>query len=459
MNNSNVSRSLFLATGLMLFALFFGAGNLIFPAQMGQQAGSNGMAAALGLIITGSGLPMLGVVAIGYAKVADVQKLAERYNIVFAVCFASLLYLSIGPFFAVPRTATVSFEMGVQPLLEYANIVHNETEIKIALAIFSVVFFLLTLWFCLSPGKLIDRIGKILTPAMLLCILGLIAATLISPPGAVQPPVDPFDQRPFVQGFLTGYETMDGLASLVFAIIVINALRDAGVKETKTIMRYTIGAGVVAAICLGLIYVAVVYMGMTSVQSFGEMSGTRILAAVANHYWGVWGNILLFVIVLLACLSTAIGLITANAEYFSRLIPKVPYKAFVVIFTVVSAVIANYGLQGIISLSLPVLYLLYPLAIVLIALAFLHKLFGGRRVVYVTTLSLTLIVGILNGWQEGPGLDKSLLAFLNKNLPLYDVGLGWIVPAAVGFVLGLLLIPVFPQRTADMVDRDKKAVQ
>lgn len=204
------------AVGLMLFALFFGAGNLIFPAFLGQQAGSNWLSAMSGFLLTGAGLPLLGVIAIGYSGSRDVQDLASRVTPWYGVAFAAVLYLAIGPLFATPRTATVTFEIGVTPFI-------GPEHKTMALAIFSAFFFGVTYWLSISPGKLVDRIGKVLTPALLATIAVLVGYAAFNPMGELQAAQGGFADRPFVTGVLEGYQTMDALASLVFAIIVIDA--------------------------------------------------------------------------------------------------------------------------------------------------------------------------------------------------------------------------------------------
>ena len=435
--------TLFVATGLMLFALFFGAGNLIFPAHMGQQAGESYLSAVIGFILTGAGLPLLGILAMAYSGARDVQHLASRVTPWFGVFFAVALYLSIGPLFALPRTGTVAFEVGVRPFLG------DGISESLALFIFSVVFFAIAYWLAMSPGKLIDRIGKILTPVLLLSIAILAVKTIVDPMGALAEPQGGFQAVPWVEGFLAGYQTMDALASLVFAIIVIGALQAAGGGNNEQLMRLTMGAGLLASLCLALVYGAVTYMGASSVAVTGWLdNGALVLSQIANYYWGTAGNLLLMVIIILACLSTAVGLIAACAEYFTRLIPQISYTSFAILFTVVSCVLANKGLSGIISFSVPVLMLLYPLTVVIILLAFLHPLFKGRQAVYVCTMAATFVVGLLDAWNAAFGLSDSTKAMLADYLPWYDIGLGWIVPALIGFVLGIILSLVGGKRVA-----------
>lgn len=421
------------AVGLMLFALFFGAGNLIFPAFLGQQAGSNWLSAMSGFLLTGAGLPLLGVIAIGYSGSRDVQDLASRVTPWYGVAFAAVLYLAIGPLFATPRTATVTFEIGVTPFI-------GPEHKTMALAIFSAFFFGVTYWLSISPGKLVDRIGKVLTPALLATIAVLVGYAAFNPMGELQAAQGGFADRPFVTGVLEGYQTMDALASLVFAIIVIDAARALGVRNRAQLLATTTVAGAVAAACLAVVYLLIGYMGATSVAGLGlQENGAAVLSKTAQHYFGMGGNVLLSAIVFLACLSTAVGLIISCSEYFNRLLPAISYKTFVVIFTLVSMAFANKGLSGIISISVPVLMLLYPLTVVIILLAFLNNWFGGSRVVYVCTIFATLIVGVLDAWKAAFSFAPETAALINSIFPLYDIGMGWLLPATAGFVLGLVL--------------------
>lgn len=421
------------AVGLMLFALFFGAGNLIFPAFLGQQAGGNWLSAMSGFLLTGAGLPLLGVIAIGYSGSRDVQDLASRVTPWYGVAFAAVLYLAIGPLFATPRTATVTFEIGVTPFI-------GPEHKTMALAIFSAFFFGVTYWLSISPGKLVDRIGKVLTPALLATIAVLVGYAAFNPMGELQAAQGGFADRPFVTGVLEGYQTMDALASLVFAIIVIDAARALGVRNRAQLLATTTVAGAVAAACLAVVYLLIGYMGATSVAGLGlQENGAAVLSKTAQHYFGMGGNVLLSAIVFLACLSTAVGLIISCSEYFNRLLPAVSYKTFVVIFTLVSMAFANKGLSGIISISVPVLMLLYPLTVVIILLAFLNNWFGGSRVVYVCTIFATLVVGVLDAWKAAFNFAPETAALINSIFPLYDIGMGWLLPASIGFVLGLVL--------------------
>lgn len=416
----------------MLFALFFGAGNLIFPASMGQQAGSNVWMAVLGFIITGAGLPLAGVLAMGYSGSRSVQELAGRVHPLYGVIFSVLLYLAIGPAFAIPRTGTVSYEVAMRPFLASGG---SQTE----MIIFLIVFFGLTLWLSVSPQKLVDRIGKILTPVLLLTIIMMIVKSLISPMGVYQAPEAPYATSGLavLQGFLDGYNTLDALASLVFAILVIDFVKEAGAKTEAEVTAATAKAGIIAVGCLAFVYIFIANIGAESVQKLGILpNGAPVLAESAKFFFGDFGAMLLAVIVILACLSTSIGLVSSCAAYFSVAFGGFSYKIYAVVFSVVSFFVALFGLQTIIVSAIPVLFFLYPLTIVIIILAFLDKFFGGRQCVYAWTIGLTCIVALLSGFEVagiqlfGPGGYDIL--------PFHSSGMSWAPFALVGFIIGLV---------------------
>src|SRR5690625_503486 len=313
----------------------------------------------IGFLITGTCLPLLGVLAIAYSGSKNLQELASRVNPVYAIFFTSLLYLTIGPFFAAPRTATVAYEVGFQSFI-------GEGNQQIALFIFSLVFFAVTLLFSLKPAKLVDNVGKILAPGIVILLAILLTMVVLKPMGSIESPLEAYASGSFVKGFLEGYNTMDALASLVFAMIVIQAIRSMGVTSKQEILRSTAKSGTVAIILLSVIYVGIAYLGATSTQAFGVFeNGGPVLSSASSYYFGAFGTALLAIVITLACLTTAIGLVTGCAEYFQTLLPKVSYKTLVVFFAVLTFVIANFGLTNIIKYAEPVLMFLYSLAIFL----------------------------------------------------------------------------------------------
>ncbi|MGI2328569.1 branched-chain amino acid transport system II carrier protein [Planococcus sp. YIM B11945] len=419
--------------GMMLFALFFGAGNLIFPAQLGQYAGENVWLAIAGFLITGAGLPLLGILAIGYSKSNDLQDLSSRVHPLFGLIFTATLYLTIGPFFALPRTGAVAYEIGIAPFVGDGNL-------ALGLVIFSVIFFGISLWLSLNPSQMVDSIGKFLSPAILLALLLLLIMVIVKPLGAMQAPQEAYASGAFLKGFTEGYNTMDALASLVFGIIVISTIRKLGVNSPKGILSATMKSGIVAVGLLAVVYVGIAYLGATSTGVFGLFdTGGPVLSEASSYYFGTFGAALLALIITLACLTTAIGLIVANAEFFHKLTPGISYKKYVVIFSLFSLIVANAGLSNIINYSIPILMFLYPLAIVLIMLAFLSPLFKHDRLVYVSAITVTFFISVIDGLKTltaslemaNPAWLQAIIDFYTSVLPLYASGLGWFVPAVI----------------------------
>lgn len=427
--------------GTMLFGMFFGAGNLIFPIQMGQLAGTNYWPALIGFLVTAIGLPFLGILAIGLSGSNGLRDLASRVHPVFGVVFALALYLTIGPFFAIPRTATVPFVVGFEPFI-------NPSQVKLWLAVFSFIFFAIVFYFSLNPAKIMDYIGKYLTPAFLVFLFVLISISLVSPMGSFVEPVGSYISESFMTGFKEGYNTMDALASLAFGIIVINAIKRTGITDKKEIAKATWKSGIFAMALMMLIYGLIAYMGASSVTAIGTFdNGGQIFAAVADHYFGSYGAILLAIIIILACLKTSIGLITSCSEFFNEVFPKISYKTFVIVLCVVSFTIANVGLTNIITFAVPVLMFLYPLAIVLILLGLTGSLFNNKQSVFAAAILFTFFISVIDGYNalvaSVPAFEVEWLSEVAKlyenYLPLYSIGLGWIVPALVGVVIGLLI--------------------
>ena len=426
--------SSYLVIGVMLFALFFGAGNLIFPAQLGQYAGTNLWPAVFGFLITGVGLPFLGILAIGFSGSRNLQDLASRIHPVYGVIFTALLYLTIGPFFAAPRTGAVAFDIGIAPFV-------SEGYMQISLILFTLLFFGVTLWLSLNPAKIVDRVGKILSPGIIILLLALLAMVIVKPMGSIGSPQDAYaGGGAFMTGFKEGYNTMDALASLVFGIIVINVIRTMGVTSKRGILMATAKTGAVATFLLAIIYIGIAYLGATSTQMLGLFdTGGPVLSEASKHYLGSFGLVMLAVVILLACLTTAIGLITACGEYFHMLMPKVSYKLFVTIFSTFCFVVANFGLANIITYSIPVLMFIYPLAVVLMLLTFTSSLFNHSRMVYISVTVVTFMISIIDGLKtlcQLLDIDyfdwlAPIIAFYEDVLPLYGDGLGWLLPVLV----------------------------
>ncbi len=430
------------AVATMLFGLFFGAGNLIFPVYMGQEAGRNVFWASAGFLVTGVGIPLLAVAALGSSRKSGLQELAESVGRRYSIFFTSALYLTIGPFFAIPRCASTSFSVGILPVIKSEGIAVP------LLWGFSFIFFAAVLWFSLRPGKILTWVGKFLTPVFLIGLGVMLAAALLNPMGSVSgiSPVEAYGQGAFFKGFLEGYNTMDALAGLAFGIVIVNVINDLGVTESGAVARCTLKAGIFGCAIMAVIYVLLAVAGAQSRAAYDLSSdGGAALRLIADHYFHTAGSVILAVTVAFACMKTAVGLITSCAEAFEKMFPgKAGYKTWAVIFCGVSFLIANLGLNAIISYSLPVLMFLYPLAITLILLSFGNKFIGGGKIVYVCTTAFTLAAAGFDFLGALPEPVKAVLHLeniirLGSRLPFFSFGLGWVCPALLGFAVGMLL--------------------
>lgn len=431
--NQKVSTSYIIVLGLMLFALFFGAGNLIFPIMMGQESGTNIWVAMAGFVITGVGLPILTVIALGYSGKSDIQSLANRVHPMFGLIFSIILYLAIGPLFAIPRAGTVSFEIGIRPLIP-------ESWDTIGLLIFSILFFAIATLLSLNSSKIVDILGKYLTPIKITFLSLLVIVAIFKPLGALQKPIGKYTEGAFFGGFSEGYLTMDVLAAFVFGIIIINSLRSKGVESGKVIMVSTMKAGIIAAVLLAFFYSALAFMGASSVSELGILdNGGSVLAGVANLYFGSFGGVVLGALITMACMTTSVGLISSCASFFNKILPKVSYRNFVIIFAIFSMAVANFGLSHLISISAPVLTAIYPLAIVLLFLTLFNNTFHGKKIVYQLSMLFTFIVSIFDGLNAAGLGIKPVDQLFSSILPLYEVGLGWLLPAVIGVILGIII--------------------
>ncbi|WP_179394086.1 branched-chain amino acid transport system II carrier protein [Lacticaseibacillus absianus] len=422
--------------GAMLFGLFFGAGNLIFPVFVGQEAGVQLWPALIGFLVSGVGLPLLGVAAIGLTKSAGVFGLAQKVSRPYAYGFTVLLYLCIGPAFALPRLASISYEVGLTPFVPRA---HG----TVGLLAYSIAFFAVAWWLARKPSKIMTTVGKVLTPAFLISLGVLLIAVVVHPLGSGQAAAGAYQTQPLLTGFTAGYSTMDALAALAFGIIVVDALRELGVTAPAAIAKDTIRAGALSVGMMAVLYALLALLGRNALGAFPRAAnGGPILANVAHAYFGPLGNALLAVIVILACLKTAIGLITAFGDTFKTLFPKLPYPLLIAVATVVPLIFANVGLDRLLAVSTPVLVAIYPLAITLILLGLLSPVLGESKWLFGTVTAFTALPALLDGLNALPpaahtGWIAQLLQ-LGAWLPGFAYGLGWSVPAVVGLIIGLV---------------------
>lgn len=432
-----MSKGEVLTVGLMMFSIFFGAGNLIFPPALGQAAGSQSIIAMLGFLVTGVGLPLLGITAIAMQGGKYVEFMNRKTYPWLATALLVILYLTIGPVFAVPRTGAVSFEIGIRPFL-------SADDLTMGQFIYTLFFFGATYYLAMTPNKLIDRVGKMLTPALLVFLVILFAKSFITPLGEVLDATGAYITAPFSQGFQDGYQTMDLLASLSIGTIVVNAIRMRGTTDNKTVSKICIASGVITVVLMTMVYGSLAYIGATSAGVLGHVeNGGQLLAGAVSIFFGPAGNLLVAIIIALACLTTSCGMISGMAWYFNKLTNgRISYARLVQVSTLFSFVASNVGLTQIISLSVPFLVAIYPLVIVFVVLSLFDGIIAWRYSVYRMAINVTLIFAVLDGLAAAGIKFPALTAVLSQYVPFYDIGMGWFVPALLAAALGWLIAEV-----------------
>lgn len=409
--------------GLALFAMFFGAGNLIFPPFMGFIAGTSWSIAMIGFLITGIGMPLLGIIASSRAG-GTVEHLAGRVNPLFGRILSIVIILAIGPLLAIPRTAATTFEMGVRPNIPGANA-----------ALSSLVYFAITLFFAFNQKKVVDEIGKILTPFLVVTLALIILKGVFSPLGEIS---GGGLTNAFGRGFREGYQTMDAMASVVFAEIIIAAMVFKGYSRTSDQVKMTSLAGLVSAIGLGLVYGGLMYLGASSVRLFpGDIERTDLLIRITQGLLGSAGKIALGLAVALACLTTSIGLTATVGDYFSTLSKgKLGYKGICLATCVFSAVFATVGVTTIVKVAVPVLVTVYPLVIVLVILTIAGRLVRSRAIyigAVIGALATSLFDALTAAGVPIPAVNQMIL-----NIPFAKSGFPWVLPALAGGIIGAI---------------------
>ena len=440
---NSFKKSELLTIGFMMFSIFFGAGNLIFPPALGQAAGTSTPLAMLGFLTTGVGLPLLGITAIALQGGRYLELINSRMYPWFATALLVVLYLCIGPVFAVPRTGAVSFEIGIRPFLQ-------EDSLKIGQAVYTALFFGASYYLSLNPNKLIDRVGKMLTPVLLVVLAVLFAKAFLSPLGTILPPTGNYIDAPFTQGFQDGYQTMDLLASVAIGTLVVNAVRMRGVTDNRAIGRICLIAGLITVSLMACVYGSLAYLGATSAMVLGHSpNGGQLLASSVSIFFSTAGNGLLAAIIILACLTTSCGMLSGGAWFFNQLFKKrISYERLLLFFTFFSFAVSNVGLTQIIALAVPFLVTIYPLVIVFVILSLFDRMIGWRKGVYRWALNLTLIFALIDGLNAA-GIHFHLLnQLLTAYLPFYSLTMGWVVPALCGTAIGLVL-SFFQRRPAE----------
>ncbi|MGM9955192.1 MAG: branched-chain amino acid transport system II carrier protein [Peribacillus sp.] len=430
----SVSNYQIIIIGFMLFAMFLGAGNVIFAPVLGQEAGTNTVIAMGGFLITGVGLVILAIIALTKGG-GTVEKLASRVHPKFALVFSVLLFLALGPLYVIPRTTSVVYEIGIRQLIP------QSTMHVFFLLGFSIIFIGLTIYLSWETSKFVDRLGKMITPVFGVLLVILVGKSIFTPMGSIHAPVTgagyETSTAAFLKGFTQGYFTMDVLAAFVFGGIFIKSVDALGVKSAKEVSSVFIKAGVVTLIGLILLQVSMAWIGASSVDAIGyKQNGGELIALASKSLFGQVGLYLIGVVIFLTGITTNVACLAAVAEYFERIIPSISYKKWLILISAVSLVITNFGLNTILNMASPVLMLLYPIAIALIALVFLDKLFGGAQSVYIGTIVGVTFVAILDALKDA-NLATSTINDIFSFIPFFTNGAGWIITGIIGFIVGM----------------------
>ncbi|MFM6957356.1 MAG: branched-chain amino acid transport system II carrier protein [Acinetobacter sp.] len=416
-----------IALGFMTFALFIGAGNIIFPPIVAQQAGEHVWLAAFGFLITAVGLPVITIMALSRMQ-GSIEVISSPLGRFFSLLLTIVCYLSVGPLFATPRTATVSYEIGFAPYFGTSNS---------SLLIYSIIYFAFVTAISLYPNKLLDTVGHILAPLKIVALAILGIAAILIPTGYISPPVHKYVTSPVSEGFVNGYLTMDTLGALVFGIVIIQAIQSRGVTDSKLITKYAIIASLIAGVGLTLVYISLFKLGLGSHEvAANATNGAVILHAYVQHAFGDLGSLFLTGLIFLACMVTAIGLTCACAEYFTEL-TGLPYKLLVFILIGFSLLISNLGLTKLIAFSVPVLSAIYPPAIVVIMMSFFWKHWNKPSVVVSSVTGVAFLFGIIEALKAA-GFTEQLPQFIN-NLPLNEQNLAWLLPSLAVLVIAIAI--------------------
>ncbi len=407
--------------GLALFAMFFGAGNLIFPPFLGVTSGQSWITGFGGFILADVGLALLAIAASAKCG-GDVTKILARSGKTLAKVLGIAIMVCLGPLLAIPRTAATTFEMGIQPIL--GNTINP--------VIFSIIFFALVLILTIRPSKVVDIIGKVLTPALLIALAILIIKGIITPLGTISP--DTMVDNVFSNGVSQGYQTMDALGGVALSTIVIASIHNKGYTKDRDKISISIKSGIVAGIGLCLVYGGLTFLGATVSklyigQDISTISQTALIVGITESLLGYTGKLILGVIVALACLTTAIGLTSATGQYFTKITNgKLKYELVVTIVSVFSAIVSNFGVDMIIKISAPILDMIYPATMLLVIMTlFSDKIKNDNA--FKGAVYVTVIVSVLTVMK---------VPFMST-LPLAPLGFNWIVPAIIGGILGNLV--------------------
>ena len=419
--------------GLLLFGIFFGAGNLIFPAELGFRAGVNFYPAILGFVLSGVGIAIITLVLGTMVKGGYKNEISIKVGPKFATSYLTILYLAIGPFFAIPRTAGTSFSIGIAPVTGNG---------RLPLLIFSAIYFLFAYLIAINPSKLMDRVGKVLTPMFAMLIIILIAVGNMNFHALNQGEMSNA-MSALKTGFLEGYNTLDALASVSFCLIATSSIKTFGFSSKKEYIKIMAIVGIVTAIFFSSLYIGLGALGnkfSVPAEVLADPNtniGTYILSKSSYELFGSFGQVFLGAMTILTCFTTTAGLIVVVSEYFVDTFPRFKYKTYVNIFTFIGFAMSNFGLNTIIKISVPVLRILYPITIVIVAIIILNKFVRLSKSGMAVTVILTTVfsgIEVMGSVLKVKAINTVMSFFIGG-----DSGFFWINIAVLGIVLSLLL--------------------
>lgn len=415
----------FLQISFMVFGMFFGAGNLIFPPLIGKESGISFYLSILGFSLSAVFIPIIAIIEV--SKFYSIENILEKIGKKFSVIFLSMLYITIGPLVAIPRAASTS----------YSIIFENFSDITIIRVIYSIVFFGIIYVLCLTPNHLVNKLGKYLTPILFTLILVIFFGTVIKGVSNFTLPTEKYMKLPLLQGFLDGYSTLDALTAILFGLVIQINLRYKGLNDDKSIRDYTVKSSILAGLALFAIYFIIAFLGSSTARMFPyTKNGAEILSSITYYVFGKFGFVLLAIVFTIACSSICISLLTCISEFYYKNNNKISYRKWLLLWTFISMLLSISGLNNILSFTMPLLLLMNPITIWIIFLTVTDKIFGGDVLIYKYTTYTVTIFSLLSILPK-IRVDLKLVNVILSYIPFSKYEFAWFIPT---FTIYILLI-------------------
>lgn len=415
----------FLQISFMVFGMFFGAGNLIFPPLIGKESGISFYLSILGFSLSAVFIPIIAIIEV--SKFDSIENILEKIGKKFSVIFLSMLYITIGPLVAIPRAASTS----------YSIIFENFSDITIIRVIYSIVFFGIIYVLCLTPNHLVNKLGKYLTPILFTLILVIFFGTVIKGVSNFTLPTEKYMKLPLLQGFLDGYSTLDALTAILFGLVIQINLRYKGLNDDKSIREYTVKSSILAGLALFAIYFIIAFLGSSTARMFPyTKNGAEILSSITYYVFGKFGFVLLAIVFTIACSSICISLLTCISEFYYKNNNKISYRKWLLLWTFISMLLSISGLNNILSFTMPLLLLMNPITIWIIFLTVTDKIFGGDVLIYKYTTYTVTIFSLLSILPK-IRVDLKLVNVILSYIPFSKYEFAWFIPT---FTIYILLI-------------------